>query len=64
MLYEKFTLLSSHALLGESRPDLGKDFRSFVAGNYVIVYRPGSEEIEIARVIHAARDIRSVFKTS
>jgi len=64
MLYEKFNLLSSHPLLGESRDDLGINLRSFVAGNYVVVYRPGQNEIEITRVIHAARDIRSMFKTA
>jgi toxin ParE1/3/4 len=64
MLYEKFVVLALHPLLGESREDLGLNLRSFVAGNYVIVYQPTPEEVEIARVIHAARDIRSMFKSS
>jgi toxin ParE1/3/4 len=63
MLFDKFSLLSEHPLLGESRADLGTGLRSFVAGNYVVVYRAGSGGIEIARVAHAARDIRSLFSS-
>jgi len=47
--------------LGEVRGDLGTGFRSFVAGKYVVVYRVLDDTIEIARVIHAARDIRNLF---
>jgi toxin ParE1/3/4 len=61
MLYKKFFLLATHPLLGESRDDLGVNLRSFVAGNYVIVYRISGNEIEIARVAHAARDIGALF---
>jgi toxin ParE1/3/4 len=61
MLFDKFSLLAAHPLLGEARSDLGADLRSFVAGNYVVVYRVGGDEIEIARVAHGARDIRSLF---
>ncbi len=63
VLFDKFSLLSAHPLLGESRIDLGTDLRSFVAGNYVVVYRIGSRNIEIARVVHSARDIRSLFSS-
>ena len=63
MLFDKFSLLSAHPLLGEERADLGRDLRSFVAANYVVVYRTGSSTIEIARVAHAARDIRTLFRS-
>jgi toxin ParE1/3/4 len=63
MLFDKFSLLAVHPLLGEARLDLGANLRSFVAGSYVVVYRVGSKEIEIARVAHAARDIRSLFSS-
>src|SRR5687767_12240717 len=36
------------------------DCRSFVAGRYVIYYRPASESVEIARVLHSARDLQSL----
>ena len=61
MLYEKFSLLASHPLVGEIRPDLGAGLRSFVAKKYVVVYRVSGGRIEIARVVHSARDIRKLF---
>lgn len=61
MLFGKFSLLAANPLLGELRPDLGPHLRSFVGGNYVVVYRVGEEQIEIIHVAHASRDIRSLF---
>ena len=60
-LYDKFSLLAANPLLGEVRNDLGTNLRSFVAGNYVVVYRTIGSKIEVSRVVHAARDIRAVF---
>jgi toxin ParE1/3/4 len=62
MLFDKFSLLAIYPLLGEVRDDLGAGLRSFVAGNYVIVYRLAGSDIEIARVAHFARDIRSLLE--
>jgi toxin ParE1/3/4 len=62
MIYEKICILAENPLLGELRPDLGIELRSFTAGNYAIIYRPSASEIEIARVVHGARDIRSLFE--
>jgi toxin ParE1/3/4 len=61
MLYDKFSLLAASPLLGEVRNDLGTNLRSFVVKNYLIVYRVTAGKIEIARVVHAARDIRALF---
>ena len=61
MLFDKFSLLATHPLLGEIRKDLGTILRSFVAGNYLIVYRVAESEIEIARVVHFSRDIQALF---
>lgn len=55
--HEKFLLLSTQPFLGESRPDLAANLRVFCVGNYVVLYRPESPGIEVARVIHAARDV-------
>jgi toxin ParE1/3/4 len=57
----KFLLLASQPLLGESREDLQAGLRSFSLGNYVVLYRPSPNGIEVARVIHAARDIGAQF---
>lgn len=58
---ERFRLLAAHPLMGQSRPELAPNLRSVTVGNYVIYYRPIDREIEIARVIHAARDVDSLF---
>jgi toxin ParE1/3/4 len=62
MIYDKFCILAENPFLGELRPDLGEELRCFTAGNYAIIYRPAEEEIEIARVVHGARDIGALFK--
>lgn len=58
---QKFRLLASQPLLGQQRPELGVGIRSFTMGNYVVYYRPVQNSIEVARVIHAARDIDMQF---
>ena len=60
-LKQRFRLLAAQPLIGQLRPELAQDLRSFCVGNYVIFYRPGRGGIEIARVIHAARDVESQF---
>jgi toxin ParE1/3/4 len=60
LLREEFELLVRHPELGEQRSELSPDCRSFVAGRYVIYYRPTSESVELARVLHSAHDLRSL----
>jgi toxin ParE1/3/4 len=62
--YSTFLLLAKEPLIGEVREDLGDGLRGFVSGNYLIVYRPSGRQIQIARVIHAARDIKTVFPSN
>ena len=56
-------LLAGAPALGRSRPELGRDLRSFVADPYVLFYRPlaGMTGIELARVLHGARDLDALF---
>jgi toxin ParE1/3/4 len=61
LFHEKFLLLSSQPLMGEVWPQLTHDLRSFCVGNYVVFYRPAKDDIEVVRVLHAARDIGSQF---
>lgn len=52
---------STHPELGEVRKGFGvPNSRFFSLGNYMIFYRPTDEGIEIARVIHGARDMRKI----
>jgi toxin ParE1/3/4 len=61
-LLERLTLLARQPLLGEVREDLPGCPRCFVSGNYVILYQPAADGIEVARVVHASRDIKSLLK--
>ncbi len=58
---EKFALLAAHPLMGQERPELAPNVRSFAVGNYVVLYRPLRNGIEVARLIHASRDIDALF---
>jgi toxin ParE1/3/4 len=61
VLYQKFLLLASQPFIGEERPELAPHVPSFSVGNYAVLYRPMKNAIEVARVIHAARDINAQF---
>ena len=53
--------LGEHPLLGEACEEIGHDLRMFTVGNYVLFYRRFGHGVEIARVIHGARDWRRLF---
>ena len=54
----KCEMLARHPELGELRPNFGvAGCRSHSAGNYVIFYRAIDDGIEIARIMHASRDL-------
>jgi toxin ParE1/3/4 len=57
---QKLRLLASQPTMGQQRPELA-NLRSFSVGNYVILYRIAQQGIEVARVLHAARDIGAQF---
>lgn len=54
---QRLALLASQPEMGERRPEISPEIRSFVAGAYVIYNRPRPDGIEVARVLHSARDI-------
>lgn len=60
-LEEKFAMLARQPLIGEPRDDLGEGVRQFTVGNYVIYYRSLDDGALILRVLHGARDVRSLF---
>jgi toxin ParE1/3/4 len=47
--------------MGELRPDVAPDLRSFSEGSYVVDFRALLDGIEVARVLHGARNIESLF---
>ena len=49
--------------MGELRSGFGiPGCRSFSVGSYVIFFRPSSDAIEVARIVHGSRDIR-IFRS-
>ena len=58
---EKFKLLGKFPGAGTARDEIGAGLRSFPVGNYVIFYRTARGGVEVARVLHGARNLRRVF---
>lgn len=48
--------------LGHQRDDLADESLRFLAVySYLIIYRPGTRPVEIVRVLHGSRDVRSLI---
>jgi toxin ParE1/3/4 len=58
--FEVFALLAQHPKMGRKREEF-RDVRSFAVKPYVIFYRIRDGGIEIARVLHGARDLSGLF---
>jgi len=58
---ELCALLAERPQLGRRREELAPGLRSFPAGSYFIFYQPIADGIEVVRVLHASRDIDSLF---
>ena len=54
-------ILAEQPLMGQPRPELAADLRSFSVGNYVIYFRPLDNGIELQRVLSGARDVDALF---
>jgi toxin ParE1/3/4 len=60
-LWARFRQIAERPLSFQARPDLGPGLRSALHGNYLIVFLIENEGVVIARVVHGARDIESLF---
>jgi toxin ParE1/3/4 len=60
---DRFFLLAEHPRLGRSRIDLRPGMRSFLTGNYVILYRIDRADVFILRVLHGRRDIEASLRS-
>jgi toxin ParE1/3/4 len=59
---DRFFLLAGFPYMGRSRDEsFGLGYRSFAAGEYVIVYCVEAEDVLIVRVAHGRRDIEALF---
>jgi toxin ParE1/3/4 len=62
--YDAFETLGRHSELGQQRPELGPDLRTFSTGTYVIVYRPFARGVEVVRILSGYRDVEALFGAS
>jgi toxin ParE1/3/4 len=60
-LYDTIQLLAKQSSAGRRRDELGPGILSFPFVRYIIFYRASPDAIEIARVLHGARDIHRIF---
>ena len=61
-IVSRFPKLAAMPQLGRRREELSPRLRSFPVGRYVLFYRPLENVIEIARVLHGARDFPPRFE--
>jgi toxin ParE1/3/4 len=55
-------MLARHPLIGRSREEPGQNLRSYPVGNYLIFYIPGTDRIDVARIIYGGRNLLAVFE--
>jgi toxin ParE1/3/4 len=58
---ERLRLYSQNPHMGTARDELASGLRSFPVGNYLVFYRVIQDGIEVIRVLHAARNLKSHF---
>ena len=56
LLYGAMRELVEHPGIGAARGELCAGCRSRVAGQHIVYYRFGDEEVEVVRVLHARQD--------
>ena len=60
-IWDGFRVVAQFPMGGTARPELAAGLRCYSVGNYVIYYRPAKDGIEVARVLHGARDVYRLF---
>jgi toxin ParE1/3/4 len=55
---ERIDSLVEHPDRGAPRPELGRDMRILVEGDYLVIYRVQKSGVTVVRVIHGARELR------
>ena len=60
---EKIAFLAGNPGAGHSRKDLtDEDVRFFPVYSYLIVYRPRTEPLQVAAILHGRRDVERILK--
>ncbi|MGH3452745.1 MAG: type II toxin-antitoxin system RelE/ParE family toxin [Haloechinothrix sp.] len=61
--YAKCESYAHQPLMGDARPDLDPEVRSFTfKKNYVAIYEPLDDGINVVRVFHGAQDYQKQFR--
>jgi toxin ParE1/3/4 len=61
--FDLFYLLARNPEIGQPRGELRSDLRSISHSQYVVFFYPMKDGVEIAGVVHGARDVESLFRT-
>ncbi len=61
-LTDRFPLLASSPRMGRRREDLAPGLRCHPVKNYLVFYRLVKTRVEIVRVVHGARDLKTLFE--
>ena len=60
---DALTMLAQFPEAGRARTEIAPRVRSLPVSSYILFYRPMSDGIDLARVLHGARDLRRLFRT-
>jgi toxin ParE1/3/4 len=60
-IIDKCKRLAENPGVGTMRPDILPGLLSFPVGNYLILYRLTDDLVSIARVVHGARELSTLF---
>lgn len=60
-LDHRINQLSMFPELAPLRPEIGEEIRALPCGNYLILYRARPGRVEIARIVHGARDLTTLL---
>ncbi len=53
---------ASQPRMGQARPELGRDLRTFPVGSYVVIYRLVEDGIRVLRIFLGRRNYPSLFR--
>lgn len=60
-IYAAAVRLEDYPESAPARPEIGAVVRSFVVGNYLVLYRIGADSVDVVRVVHGARDVKGLI---
>ena len=62
-IYARFQLIAEHPYIGVARPEYGEGVRAYHPPGlpYIIAYTISGDIVEIARVVHARRNLGRLF---